>query len=255
MSRCRLLGLAFACAVLSPSPVHAQQVAPNQWSLRADPYLWTAIASGTATIGDVAMPIDPGSAGISFLGNLFVEVGRNRWSGLFEFGNISFDGSTEVGGSAPAGTSMGYSYGVFLVRLFALYRVTALEATQGVSVLAGLRYNSHDVDVDTYDGPPDLDLAFSEGWWDPTVGVRYHTPLPGNFMVTASAEVGGFGIGSQLAWSATGVVGWRFSRPVGITLGYRYMSVDYSSPGSVPSDGFAYEGNLRGLMLGVLLVL
>ena len=246
-------------AVLSPRPGHAQHVEPNRWFFRADPYLWTANVSGTATLGDITVPIDPGSEGIfsqiSFLGNLFVEVGRNRWSGLFEIGNISFDGSTVVGGSAPTGTSLGYSYRVFLLRLFAVYRVTALEASQGVSVLAGLRYNSHDVDVDTYDGPPDLDLAFSEGWLDPTVGVRYHTPLPGNFMVTASAEVGGFGIGSEFSWSTTGVLGWRFSRPVGITLGYRYMSVDYRSPGSVPSDSFAYEGNLHGLMLGVLLVL
>ena len=124
-----------------------------------------------------------------------------------------------------------------------------------MSVLAGLRYFSHDVDVDPYAGPPDLDLAFSEGWWDPTVGVRYHTPLPGNFMVTVSADVGGFGIGSEFSWSTTGVLGWRFSRPVGITLGYRYMSVDYRNPGSGPSDSFAYEGNLHGLMLGVLLVL
>ena len=76
-----------------------------------------------------------------------------------------------------------------------------------------------------------------------------------NFMVTASAEVGGFGIGSQFAWSTTGVVGWRCSRPVGITLGYRYMSVDYKDPGPAPSDSFAYDGNLHGLMLGILLVL
>ena len=255
MSLYRLLGLVFVSAVLSPCPGHAQQVEPNRWFFRADPYLWTANGSGTATIGDVAVPLDPGSQGVSFLGNLFIEVGRNRWSGLIETGNISFDGSSVVGGSAPTGTSLDYSYKVFLARLFAVYRVTALEASQGVSVLAGLRYNSHDVEVDTYDGPQDLDLAFSEGWWDPTVGVRYHTPLLGNFMATASAEVGGFGIGSEFAWSATGVLGWRFSRPVGITLGYRYMSVDYRSPGSVPTDSFAYEGNLHGLMLGVLLEL
>ncbi len=251
----RLLGLVLIGTVLSPCAGHAQQVEPNRWFIRADPYVWSASVSGTATIGDVAVPLDPGSAGISFLGNLFVEVGRDRWSGLFEFGNISFDGNAQIGGSGPSVTSLSYSYGVFLVRAFALYRVTALEASQGVSILAGLRYNSHDVELETYDGPPDLDLAFSEGWWDPTVGVRYHTPLPGNFMATASGEVGGFGIGSEFAWSATGVVGWRFSRPVGVTLGYRYMSVDYRDPASVPSDSFAYEGNLHGLMLGLLLVL
>ena len=110
------------------------------------------------------------------------------------------------------------------------------------------------MDVVSYEGPADQDLAFSEGWFDPTVGVRYYTPLRGNFMVTAAAEVGGFGIGSDFAWSATGVLGWRFSQPVGVTLGYRNMSVDYKNPGSVPSDSFAYEGNMHGLLLGVLLV-
>lgn len=255
----RLLGLVIVSAVLSQRPGHAQQVEPDRWFFRSDPYLWTADISGTATVGDVTVPIDPGSEGtsseISLLGNVFVEVGRNRWSGVFEIGTVSFDDSTVVGEGAPPGTSLSYSYTVFLFRLMAVYRVTALEASQGLSVLAGLRYNSHDLDVDAYEGPPDLDLAFSEGWFDPTVGIRYHAPLPGNFMVTASAEIGGFGIGSEFSWSTTGVLGWRFSRPVGITLGYRYMSVDYRSPSSVSSDSFAYEGNLHGPMLGVLLVL
>jgi len=245
----RLLGLLLLSTVLRP----------NRWFFRSDPYLWTAHVSGTATIGDITVPVETGSAGlfsqISFLGNLFVEVGRNRWSGAFEIGNISFDNNTEVGGSAPTGTSVGYSYRIFLLRLLGVYRVTALEASQGVSIFAGARYISHDMDVDSSLGPPDLDLAFSEAWFDPVVGVRYHTPLPGNFMVTVSGDVGGFGVGSEFSWSTSGVLGWRFSRRVGITLGYRYMSVDYKNSGSGSSDSFAYEGNQHGLMLGVLLAL
>jgi hypothetical protein len=74
-------------------------------------------------------------------------------------------------------------------------------------------------------------------------------------MVTANAEVGRFGNGSDFAWSAAGVLGGRFSRPAGVTLGYRYMWVDYKNPNSGSSEGFAYKGNVHGLMLGVLLVL
>ena len=255
----RLIGFVLVSAVLSPWSGHAQQVEPDRWFFHADPYLWTANVSGTATVGDVTVPVDRGSEGLSsgivFLGNLLVEVGRNRWSGIFEIGTVSFDDSTVVGGSAPAGTGLGYSYTILLLRLFAVYRVTPLESPHGVSVLAGARFNSHDMDVVSYEGLPDQDLAFSEGWLDPTVGVRYYTPLPGNLMVTAKAEVGGFGIGSDFAWSAAGVLGWRFSRPVGVTLGYRYKWVDYKDPGTVPSGSFAYEGSIHGLMLGVMLVL
>jgi hypothetical protein len=245
-------------AVLSPQLCGAQTVEPNRWFLRSDPYLWTANVSGTATIGDVTVPVDRGGgplSQVSFLGNLFVEVGRNRWSGSFEFGSVSFDDSTAVGGAAPTGTNLDYSYGIFLARLFVVYRLTALDTPQGVSVLAGVRYTSHDLEVRSYSGAPDDEPAFSERWWDPTVGVRYHRPLPANLLVTVSADIGGFGVGSDLAWSATGVLGWRFSRPVGVTLGYRYMWVDYTKPGSAPSESFTYKGNQHGLMLGVLLVL
>jgi hypothetical protein len=98
-------------------PAQGQVVEPDRWFFRTDPYLWTANLSGTATIGDITVPVESGGdglvSGLSFFGNLLIEVGRNRWSAVAELGTVEFDDSTALGGSA-SGTGLGYSYRVFL---------------------------------------------------------------------------------------------------------------------------------------------
>ncbi len=255
----RLLRLLLLCAALSPQTGNAQVLEPDRWHLLSDPYLWTAKISGTAIIGDVTVPVDRGSDGVlgelAFFGNLFVEVGRNRWAGALEIGTASFDDSTVVDGAGLTPTTLGYGYEILLMRLIVAHRLTALDVPQGVRVFVGARYSSHKLEVSTPADPTDPDASYSEGWLDPIVGGRFHTPLPGNTFVTVGGDVGGFGIGSDFSWTTSGIIGWRFSQPVGVTLGYRYMSIDYKRPGSASSESFAYKGNQHGLMLGVVLIL
>jgi hypothetical protein len=48
------------------------------------------------------------------------------------------------------------------------------------------------------------------GWADPMFGARAIWELNPHWNIMVGGDVGGFGVGSDLAWSVTGLVGWRF---------------------------------------------
>jgi len=89
----------------------------------------------------------------------------------------------------------------------------------------------------------ELDNSFSldEDWWDPYVGLRARFNLSKAFYLTAKADIGGFGIGSDLTWQASGALGCQVTRNLHAELGYRYLYTDYNK------DGFLYEVSQSGV--------
>jgi hypothetical protein len=47
------------------------------------------------------------------------------------------------------------------------------------------------------------------------------------FYAVAKADIGGFGVGSELTWQAYGGLGWQVNRSLSTEIGYRYMDIDY----------------------------
>jgi hypothetical protein len=93
----------------------------------------------------------------------------------------------------------------------------------------------------------ELDKSFilAEDWWDPYVGVRARLNLSTAFYLAAKADIGGFGIGSDLTWQASGALGCQLTRSIHAELGYRYLYTDYNK------DGFLYEVSQSGLEITV----
>lgn len=65
-------------------------------------------------------------------------------------------------------------------------------------------------------------------WLDPIVGVRAQWNLNDRFFLAGKSDVGGFGVGSDLAWTLQATVGYNFTNNVSAELGYRYLHTDYS---------------------------
>jgi opacity protein-like surface antigen len=82
-------------------------------------------------------------------------------------------------------------------------------------------------------------------WIDPIVGFRGAYPLGDRFSVSGRADIGGFGVGSELTWQAYGGVNWLFADSWAATLGYRYMSIDYEA------DRLTLDIALQGPLIGV----
>jgi hypothetical protein len=86
-------------------------------------------------------------------------------------------------------------------------------------------------------------------WIDPIVGLRYHGDLGEHWSVNARADVGGFGVGSDFAWNASALLGYRFSSWCSAHLGYRALSLDFESGSG--SDSLAYDLTMNGPIIGV----
>jgi hypothetical protein len=84
---------------------------------------------------------------------------------------------------------------------------------------------------------------------DPIVGVRYRRDLGERGYLRARADVGGFGVGSDFAWNASVLFGYRFSPGFSANLGYRALAVNFDEGSG--SDRVAYDLSLYGPILGV----
>lgn len=85
----------------------------------------------------------------------------------------------------------------------------------------------------------------SFGWVDPLIGLRVFRPLTEKLSLLAQADIGGFGIGSDLTWSALATVNFVFSDRFSASMGYKVLDVDYDH------DGHVYDTRLGGPVLGI----
>jgi hypothetical protein len=85
--------------------------------------------------------------------------------------------------------------------------------------------------------------SLDEDWWDPYVGFAARLNLGKAFYLTAKADIGGFGVSSDLTWQASGALGCQISRSIYAELGYRYLYTDYNR------NGFLYEVSQSGVQL------
>ncbi len=95
------------------------------------------------------------------------------------------------------------------------------------------------------DSVPSSPVSGSKGWVDPFVGFRGQCRLSDRTYLAGRADIGGFGVSSDLMWNAYGALGVDISERLAVELGYRYLSVDYQS------GGFAYDVATKGPFVGV----
>lgn len=77
----------------------------------------------------------------------------------------------------------------------------------------------------------DRSFARTDDWWDPYVGLRGRYNLNEKFYLTAKGDIGGFGVGSELSWTAEAALGYQLSRNLFTEVGYRALGVDYEKDG------------------------
>jgi hypothetical protein len=92
-----------------------------------------------------------------------------------------------------------------------------------LDVLAGVRGYYVTADLDA---PAALAFDAREVWGDPVVATRGILDFGGAVELSGLVDVGGFGLGSHLSWSASLEATWNVSKRVGILLGYSVLYVD-----------------------------
>lgn len=238
-----------------PAPLDSNEVralAPHSaddatWTFDAFLYYWSAGVSGDLTLDGQDIDVDGGesdgfsgdSALTGFLGHF--EAHHGPWSFAFApmFVNLDLTGTESGGVDAEV---------ELRVRVHEAF--VAHDLGRNWNGFAGARYYDLDTTADlSIGGAPVGSLGSGRSWVDPIVGLRFHDELDEHWSVRARADIGGFDVGSDFAWSASAFAGYRFNSCTAAWLGYRALSVDFSR-GSGSSE-LAYDLTLAGPILGV----
>lgn len=90
-----------------------------------------------------------------------------------------------------------------------------------------------------------VSAAANQNWLDPIVGVRAQWNFNDRWFIAGRTDIGGFGVGSDFAWTLQATVGYHFTPNLSAELGYRYLDTDYS-------DGaFRYDLAQAGIYTGL----
>ena len=66
-------------------------------------------------------------------------------------------------------------------------------------------------------------FSFYDDWFDPVIGLRGRLNLNKAFYLTAESDVGGFGIGFDIAVQAYAAFGCQITRNIFSEVGYRFL--------------------------------
>ncbi|CUX46732.1 conserved exported hypothetical protein [Agrobacterium genomosp. 5 str. CFBP 6626] len=151
----------------------------------------------------------------------------------------------------PAGAAVGANVDTqeFMATLQAGYRVIDADGFS-LDALAGARFwhISNDVAVTASHpliGSVSASHRESFGWVDPVIGARAFFSLTDKLSVQGQVDIGGFGAGSDLTWSALATVNYVFTDTSSVSAGYKVLDVDYSH------DGYVFDSRLSGPVVGL----
>jgi len=91
-------------------------------------------------------------------------------------------------------------------------------------------------------------FSFYDSWADPVIGLRGRLNLSKAFYLTAETDVGGFGIGSDIAVQAYAALGCQITRNIFSEVGYRYYYDDFRDESA---KDFLYQLALHGAQITV----
>jgi len=93
----------------------------------------------------------------------------------------------------------------------------------------------------------DRRVTRTDDWWDPFVGLRGHYDLSKAFYLTGRADIGGFGVGSDLSWQINAGLGCHLTRNLYSEMTYRIYDVNYRHGGltyDVLTHGFELSAGI-----------
>lgn len=250
---------AFAADIVQPGLTPVLIETPDRdWALQISPYLWAAGMEGSISPFQAGPTIEVEKSFSEVLENLNLGGFVNVWarSGPFVFSSDAMYVNTtesEAFGPlpplpvpVPPGTVVDGSVDSqqFMATLQAGARVVDTEQFT-LDALGGARVWQISSDVTVSALGMSRSYGESFGWIDPVIGARAFFRLTDELSVQAQADIGGFGVGSDLTWSALATVNYTFSNNLSVSAGYKVLDVNYDS------DGHVYDTRLSGPVLGL----
>ena len=237
------LKVAFVLLALTPSITTAQT--ESGWSNQGLLYLLGPTLDGTTGVGDLQTEVDLGMSDVFDAidkGLLGMYRGEGeRWGMLVDV--VYMDLKMDAEGS------LGVLSGELELEQTLAIASATWRLNESLQLMGGAMYADLSTDI-ALTGPQTTRMAsISEDWLDPLVGVLFETPVGAGWEFSGSAQVGGFGVGSDLVVILSGAMFYRFNDWSSLSLGYRYLDFDYDD-GEGP-DRFKFDMKQHGPLIGV----
>jgi len=265
-----LLILVIVAFLFSPlAPAMAAEEKPDArsgWEFQVAPYLWAIAMDGNVTVKGLEAEVDVSFHDIwdelNFAFMLEYEARRGHW-GLWgntiyaNLGNSDVEGPAGLTKIDPTVTALWQGLGGF-------YRLGTWDLADApgkktpsvtVDTYFGARYTYLDLKLDfkgVYQGLVN-NVNQDKSWVEPLVGVRTIWDLSERWTATLAGDIGGVAFGSDFAWDAFGLIGYRFDLfgedNASAFAGYRALSQDYTDGSG--NDKFEWDVTLYGPIVGL----
>jgi hypothetical protein len=241
-------GILAAAAVLAiaagSSGAGAQTTDPGTtdqgWTFTLAPYLWGPWLDGTVVVKGLEAEADVSPSDIfehtDIAGMMLFAARKGNWGIMDDvvWDDLSVDSDAPPADIQPA-------LGIFTVQ--GMRRLSRFA-----DLTFGARYNYLKAKID-FEPPIGVTVEKTRDWIDPIVGVVLQTPAGHRWHANLLADVGGFGVGSELTWQIAPTVGFDMAKWASLEFGYRVLSVEYETGDG--SDRFEYDILYQGPVLGV----
>ena len=223
---------------------------PDEWSLNISPYIWGAGLEGSiasfprAPAADVDVSFSDILKNLDMAGMAIVELRYQRVAAYMDliYTSVSADQETPLG---ILFSDVELESDIFIGTFGGAYRPIETERAS-LDLLAGVRVWSVDTVLELEGGAlPDQKFEHGENWIDPIIGLHGYYQFANGIFLTSLAQVGGFGVGSDLTWDSFAGVGYRFNDSVSAIAGYRHLEVDYEH------NGFVFDVEMSGPVIGM----
>ncbi len=249
----------------------AEDPLQGDWHLDLTSYLWAPALNGNLTIRGHEAPVDlsfidilkDSSSIIGIEGRLGVRKGRIGVyvDGLYN--KIGFENLSGPLGFAKANASVTLTF-IESAVYYDLIDLPRQRSPDGMDtwnwgietdIYAGARHTNLGVNVDLKSiGKFGINQSGSknENWVDPIVGGRVLVDLSDHWKVLLDNNIGGFGVGSKLAYSGMGLVGYQFTM-FGLEstawAGYKAIYQDFQDGSG--KDEFRWNMWVHGPIMGL----
>jgi len=232
---------ALAAALVVTTPATTAQA--QDWTGQVTLYGWGAGVTGDFTPfnGAPTLSFDASLAEVlEDLDAAFFATAFARRGDFVLFGDFTYTASSRDG-TVPPGIS---ASGEVIIRSLTFAVGQRFDAGGGTTVdlMGGFRGWSLDGSVSV--PLAGVSLAPEKTFVDPIVALRVNTPIADRWSLLTYADLGGFGVGSDVTWQAAVTANYQATDNLFLSLGYRHLYLDYQDGGTV------FEGAMSGPLIG-----
>jgi hypothetical protein len=207
----------------------AQTAESDKWKFEISPYFWFAGLSGDFKSSQfpIEIPVDvPVGDVLSNLDGAFSIVGEAR-KDVYGVGAGYMFFSVEVEEPVNEVISVFSSAKMSLWDVWGFYTVPINEKGSRLDLIAGARGYTVEGGAGLGIGDTTLTVEGKANWVDPLFGFRVIGAFNDKWSANATADFGGFGVGSNISVNALAAINFRAIDLLSVKAGYRILYMDY----------------------------